>query len=77
MSNYESLSTVPGQPRIRVDIEALTERVAAACRNNNITTDAGWSTFVAARFNSTNASGLTVSTRTFLIEFFDKLIKVG
>ena len=64
-------------PAVSVDKEAVEKRVAALCKAQGITDDAGWSTFVAARFNATNASGLSAGTRTFMIEFFDKLVKIG
>lgn len=64
-------------PAIEVNTAFIEEKVANVCKNNGITTDAQWSAFVAARFNATNASGLNAGTRTFLIEFFDKLVKIG
>ena len=67
----------PLDPPVKIDIDALERRIAVACKNNNITTDAQWNAFIAARFNSTNASGLSAGTRALLIEFFDKLVKIG
>jgi len=67
----------PTDPPVAIDVVALTRRIATACKNNGITTDAQWSSFIATRFNATNASGLSAGTRTLLIEFFDKLVKIG
>jgi hypothetical protein len=64
-------------PNIDVDTDALVVRVATFCKNQGITNQAGWETRVGQAFNATNASGLNAATRTFLIEFFTKMIKVG
>lgn len=69
--------SAPGDPKVRIDAEALTKRIALACKNNAITNDAGWSSFITTRFDATNASGLTAGTRTLLIEFFTQFVTIG
>jgi hypothetical protein len=65
-----------GDPFVSLDEQELLKRIALACKNNAITSDAQWTTFVQTRFDATNASGLSAATRTFMIEFFTKLVKI-
>lgn len=77
MAAQNTYNVSPTDPPIGIDTDALGTRIAAFCKAQNITTDAQWTTAVTQAFNGTNASGLSASTRTFMVEFFSKLIKIG
>jgi hypothetical protein len=60
---------------VSVDTGAVEQRVATFAKSAGITDIAGWQTFIAARFNGTNASGLSANTRSLMVEFFDNLVR--
>jgi hypothetical protein len=62
---------------IETDEAALLKRLAQLCKTRAIASDADWDAAVGVLFNATNASGLTATTRTFMIEFFRQFIKVS
>jgi cobalamin biosynthesis protein CbiG len=68
---------VDGDPKITLDVEAVEKRVATFLKGQGISDDAGWAAAVSTAFNAANAPGLSAATRTFLSEFFTKLIKIN
>jgi len=65
----------PGDPEISIDEDSFLRRLAEFAKTRGIVNQAGWRSFLEARFNAVNAAGLSAGTRQFFIEVFDKAVK--